>query len=172
MPNSGIAVMVAPHYFQNTYPWDKRPWIAPQIAAELSLEDYKRNNDPALKAILAYKPIVEVLTSGLSQGGVDLMLKKYREFKNDPATRSINTEADLNAFGYELLQTNRFDEALAVFKLNVESYAQSANAFDSLGDAYLKRGDKELAIKSYKRALELNPHSDFTRQKLDGIQKP
>ena len=172
MPNSGIAVMVAPHYFQNTYPWDKRPWIAPQIAAELSLEDYKRNNDPALKAILAYKPIVEVLTSGLSQGGVDLMLKKYREFKNDPATRSINTEADLNALGYELLQTNRFDEALAVFKLNVESYAQSANAFDSLGDAYMKRGDKELAIKSYKRALELNPHSDFTRQKLDGIQKP
>jgi tetratricopeptide (TPR) repeat protein len=172
LPNSGIEVFVAPHFFQTTYPWDERPWIAPQIKAELSSEDYRKNRDPALNAILGYKAIAEVLTVALSEGGVDRMIKRYREFKDDPETLSISTEADLNTLGYQLMTTNRLDEALAVFKLNVESYPESANAFDSLGDVYVKRGDKEQAIKNYKRSLELNPHSDFTRQKLDGIQKP
>jgi cytochrome c-type biogenesis protein CcmH/NrfG len=40
---------------------------------------------------------------------------------------------------------------------NVELYPQSANVYDSLGEAYMKNGDKELAIENYQRALELNP---------------
>ncbi|HKY30455.1 MAG TPA: hypothetical protein VJM12_21165 [Pyrinomonadaceae bacterium] len=55
LPNSGIEVLVSPNYYQNTYPWDTRLWIDPQIKAELSSEDYRRNNDPAMNAILSYQ---------------------------------------------------------------------------------------------------------------------
>ncbi len=47
-------------------------------------------------------------------------------------------------------------EAIEVFKLNVEAYPQSANVYDSLGQAYMVNGDKELAIRNYQRAVELN----------------
>jgi len=50
-------------------------------------------------------------------------------------------------------------EAIEIFKLNVEAYQQSANVYDSLGEAYMINGDKELAIRNYQRAVELNPQN-------------
>ena len=35
---------------------DRRPWTAPQVAADLTFEDYRANHDPALEAALAYVP--------------------------------------------------------------------------------------------------------------------
>jgi tetratricopeptide (TPR) repeat protein len=166
LPNSGIEVLLSEYFFQNSYPWDKRPWVAPQIPVELSSDDYRRNNDPALSAILNYQPIAETMTRALSKGGLELMIRRYKEFKSKPTTASINTENDVNALGYHLLAKGQFNEAIEVFKLNVESYPQSANPYDSLGDAYAKSGNNELAIKSYRRALELNLKSEFTAQKL------
>jgi tetratricopeptide (TPR) repeat protein len=51
----------------------------------------------------------------------------------------------------------KFREAIEIFKLSVEAYPQSYNAYDSLGEAYMDNGDKELAIKNYQKSLELNP---------------
>jgi hypothetical protein len=170
LPNSGVEVWVAPYFFQNSYPWDKRSWIAPEIRAELSAEDYRSNRDPALAAILQYQSIAEILTKALSEGGIDLMIRRYKEFKNHPQTASIDTERDVNALGYLLIGRDQINEGIEVLKLNIESYPDSANAYDSLGDAYLKRGAKELAIKNYKRSLELNPKNDYTRQKLNSLE--
>ena len=50
------------------------------------------------------------------------------------------------------------DEAIDIFKLNVEAYPRSANVYDSLAEAYLKKGNKELAIKFYSKAVEINPN--------------
>ncbi|MBK8424555.1 MAG: tetratricopeptide repeat protein [Lewinellaceae bacterium] len=38
-----------------------------------------------------------------------------------------------------------------------DRFPQSANAWDSLGEAYATKGDKENAIKSFKKSLSLNP---------------
>jgi hypothetical protein len=54
LPNSGITVRVSTLWWQDMDPRDTRPWIAPQIPTELSAEDYRTNNDPALKAILSH----------------------------------------------------------------------------------------------------------------------
>jgi tetratricopeptide (TPR) repeat protein len=50
-------------------------------------------------------------------------------------------------------------EAIDIFKLNVEAFPQSFNTYGSLGEAYMKNGDKELAIQNYKKSLELNPQN-------------
>jgi tetratricopeptide (TPR) repeat protein len=44
-----------------------------------------------------------------------------------------------------------------VFKLNAEAYPRSANVHDSLGDAYEAAGQKDEAIKSFERALAIDP---------------
>ena len=61
-------------------------------------------------------------------------------------------------------------EALEIFKLNVFLYPASANVYDSVAEAYEKNGDRELAVKNYKRSLELDPkNANAARQlkKLD-----
>lgn len=171
LPNSGIEVFVAPVYFQNTYPWDKRPWIAPQIMTELSSDDYRHNNDRALSAILNYQPIAEIMTRALAEGDAELMIKRYREFKSNPKTASINTERDVNGVGYELMRLKRLNEAIEVFKLNVESYPRSANAYDSLAEAYLESGTKELAIRNYEKSLALNPDNGNAQEKLRKLKQ-
>ncbi len=69
------------------------------------------------------------------------------------------SESQLNALGYRLLGVKKVREAIEIFKLNVEAYPQSANVYDSLGEAYMMNGDKELAIRTYQRAVELNPQN-------------
>ena len=59
--------------------------------------------------------------------------------------------------GYELIGEKRLDLAVEVFKLNVEAYPDSFNLYDSLVEAYMNRGDRDLAIKNYEKSLEVKP---------------
>ena len=63
----------------------------------------------------------------------------------------------LNRLGYKLLGGQHVDEAIAIFQLNVEAYPDAANTYDSLGKAFMARGDTALAIANYERSLELDP---------------
>lgn len=55
-------------------------------------------------------------------------------------------EGELNQLGYHLLRSRRVGDAIAIFKLNVESFPKSWNLYDNLGKAYAAKGEKELAI--------------------------
>ena len=69
-------------------------------------------------------------------------------------------EASLNANGYQLLAVKRPGDAINVFKLVVQLYPQSWNAYDSLGEAYAAAGEKALAIASYEKSIQMNPKND------------
>jgi Flp pilus assembly protein TadD len=74
--------------------------------------------------------------------------------------------------GYDLLRKGDTVAAIDVFRLNVEQFPQDANVYDSLGEAYLKQGDKRLAIENYKRSLDLNPQNDNAREVLKKLEVP
>jgi hypothetical protein len=71
--------------------------------------------------------------------------------------KAIATEAELNAYGYQLLGQNQYDKAIEVLALVTQRFPKSANAWDSLGEAYAVKGDKDNAIKNFKKSLSLNP---------------
>ena len=81
------------------------------------------------------------------------------------------TEHRMNSLGYILLHSNRFDQAIEVFKANVRLHPDSWNAYDSLGEAYMRRGEVELAIVNYERSVELNPANDSGRAMLEILNK-
>ena len=72
----------------------------------------------------------------------------------------------LNSLGYAMIQHRKIDEAIGVFKLNVEMFPDSFKTHDSLGEAYMLEGNRGLAKEQYRRALELNPHNQNAIEKL------
>jgi Flp pilus assembly protein TadD len=75
-------------------------------------------------------------------------------------------EMELNGLGYMLLRAGRMDDAVQIFTLNVEAYPNSWNAYDSLAEAYMERGDRELAIANYRKSLKLNPKNTKAIERL------
>ena len=91
--------------------------------------------------------------------GVKEAVTYYHSFKKTNPGKVCFNEASINAVGYHRLMDEKIDEAIALFSLNVLEYPDSWNAFDSLAEAQLKKGNREDAIKNYKRSLELNPEN-------------
>lgn len=69
-------------------------------------------------------------------------------------------EDQFNAIGYVLLNAKKLDQALKVFKFNVEMYPLAWNPYDSLAEAYATAGNKKLAIENYEKSIKLNPQND------------
>ena len=95
----------------------------------------------------------------LDDEGSEIAVEKYWSHKNSEAREYDFSESDLNVLGYEYLGNKAFDKAITVFQLTVETYPESANAYDSLGEAFMKKGNKEKAIVNYKKSVALNPEN-------------
>ncbi len=78
----------------------------------------------------------------------------------------VSRESDLNACGYVLLMRGEVQEAITVFRINVNLFPQSSNCFDSLGEAYLMAGLKANSIASYERAVELDSKNENASKQL------
>jgi dienelactone hydrolase len=74
-----------------------------------------------------------------------------------PFFNAVIREDVLNANGYFLLQNRRQTEAVEVFKLAVESYPESPNAYESLSEAFETTGKKEEAMHNAELCLQKIP---------------
>lgn len=79
-------------------------------------------------------------------------------------------EIDLNMSGYKLLAQKKITEAIEVFKVNVKLYPESANTYDSLGEAYEKAGNKKLAIENYEKAIKLDPNNENAKKIVEKLK--
>ncbi len=120
----------------------------------------------------AQRSIAETLLPIITEQGVEPAIKRYRELKTSSAAEYNFSEGELNGLGYQLLQAKKLKEAGEIFKLNVEMFPEASNPYDSLGEYYAVAGQKELAIKNYKRALELNPKSTSASAALKRLDAP
>lgn len=61
----------------------------------------------------------------------------------------------LNQIGYQLLATKKLEEAIEVFKKNSQLYPNSANVYDSLGEAFEKSGQLKEAKENYEKSYKM-----------------
>jgi glyoxylase-like metal-dependent hydrolase (beta-lactamase superfamily II) len=115
--------------------------------------------------------ICEPLSLVLVDAGPAAAVKRYRELKRDQSGTYDFGEDQLNTLGYELLARSMVEEAIAIFKLNIEAYPKAFNPYDSLGEAYLAAGETELAISNYERSLELNPDNNNAVEVLRTLRR-
>lgn len=69
------------------------------------------------------------------------------------------------------MSNDKKNEALETFKANTRLFPNSWNVYDSYGEALLKYGQKEEAIKMYKKSVQLNPDNQNGKKVLEGISK-
>ena len=118
-----------------------------------------------------YKQLIYgVLGNKILTEGVEKAVSFYRKAKKKAKEYDF-AEWQLNLLGYDFLGKGKFEEAITIFRLNTEAYPQSANAFDSLAEAYAKKGGKELAIRYYEKSLMLNPKNKNARKMLRKLKK-
>ena len=115
------------------------------------------------------RPVTEALLPIITEKGIESALQSYRALKQ--SSDYYVSENQLNALGYRLLGVKKVREAIEIFNLNAETYPQSANVYDSLGEAYMINGDKELAIRNYQRAVELNPQNTNAIEMLKKLRE-
>jgi adenine deaminase len=109
-----------------------------------------------VEAIANLTSIAEPLLKTITEKDVESAIRQYYELKAAQPDAYDFSEEELNSLAYKLFQMKKLKEAIEVCKFNVELHPQSFNAYDSLAEAYMINGDKELAIKNFEKSLELN----------------
>lgn len=105
-------------------------------------------------------------TNGMKSGKV-----LYQILIKDNPKKKYFDENEFNAMGYRLLSAGKTNDAIEVFMMARESFPQSFNIFDSLGEAYLKAGNKKLSRENYQKSLDLNPKNENARKMLEVLKK-
>jgi|SRR5271165_1251854 len=103
--------------------------------------------------------------------GSPAALQRYDELKKANSPDHKVDEGTLNGLGYVLLSSGKTLDAIAVFQRNVQEYPQSGNVYDSLGEAYLKDGQKDLAMQNYEKSLQLDPKNKNAVEMLKKLKE-
>ncbi|WP_206022287.1 serine hydrolase domain-containing protein [Pseudoflavitalea sp. G-6-1-2] len=133
------------------------------------LTNNKQNNlgdiNTCIQAILDDKPYTAprkkfsvAIQKELDTIRASSLIDQFEKLKmHSPDEYYFNDEYEFNSIGYVLLSKQRIDEAIKVFEYNTKLFPASGNVWDSLGEAYLKQGDKANALRCYKKAVSLDP---------------
>ncbi len=120
------------------------------------------------RPIMLEDALIEVINSH----GVDSAVAHYRGLRQRFFGRATYDfgETRLNTLGYQLLRGGQPEDALAIFQLNAEMYPESANVYDSLGDAHKALGHPAAALRQYRAAFELNPRMRGLQARIDSLE--
>jgi dienelactone hydrolase len=107
---------------------------------------------PGERPPTAYPPDVREV---IDNGGAVRIENKLRNLRHNDPHANLFDEHTVNMLGYEHMQEGDKQGAIDILKLNAYAYPDSANVYDSLGDAYYMAGDKDLAKKYSLEALKM-----------------
>jgi tetratricopeptide (TPR) repeat protein len=96
----------------------------------------------------------------------------YKLKKESPEAYDFENETGLTLYGYALMWRNKLTDAIEIFKLIVSEFPNSSNAYDSLGEGYLKNGNEKLSLVNYQKSLELNPENFNAEDQIERIKYP
>ncbi len=116
---------------------------------------------------------IESFWSQLEKKGYDHATEIAHDLKQRDSS-FIVPESDMNDLAFILLGKDMKNEAINIFKYNLASNPNSADAYEGLAEGYEDIGEKELAVENFKKTIELNPKNMYAAdriKKLEGEKK-
>ena len=130
------------------------------------------SQSPANEVTTRKLSIVEKLKEN-SQLPVEERIALYHKLKEENSgLYDFGNETELTLYGYSFLWENNLTEAIAIFKLIISEFPDSANAYDSLGEAYLQAKDSIQALQNYEKSLLMNPDNFHAEDVIEQIKFP
>jgi len=148
--NQDLPVLIVQWYVQTLV---KTPGSAPANTA-------RRSDPPGILKLID------------SPGGVEKAAQQLASARQKDPHAKLWDEGLVNVIGYEHLQEGDKKGAIEILKLNASAFPDSANVYDSLSDAYLADGQKDLARENAKKALQMLPTDKSANEAFrKGIQE-
>lgn len=144
-------------------------------AVELNRRSYpweKQSYEDAQRAASGTKLLARTLANDIEDKGIEAAVKAFNDAKSGGPNTYYFNEDKINQLGYQFLRRGKTKEAIAVFEINVREFPNSSNVYDSLGEAYLKADQKEMAVKNYRKSVELNPQNTNALDIIKKIESP
>jgi tetratricopeptide (TPR) repeat protein len=122
------------------------------------------------KVVTKQESAAATLYALIDEGATEDAIRQVLAERDAKPAKYYYLEDQINAFGYRFFQQDKTQQAITLFKLNVELFPGSWNVYDSLGEALLKAGDVAGATKMYEKSLALNPESPSGKDALAKIK--
>lgn len=137
------------------------------VASDLVAIAFGKGEHDILKFVAygKFDPVAVHLYENIQKSGAATALEIYNRDRVSPIGEEM-----LNSMGYNLLREKKNTDAILLFLQNTKDYPGSANVWDSLAEAYMENGDRELAIRYYEKSLELNPQNSNAKEQLKKLR--
>ena len=165
LPNSGLTAYLSFAWWQDKPQWENDQWLAPQISAAPTFEQYRSGEDPALEAALAFSNTdyvlnpMDHLTRLFEQGDPAAVQSEAARMIADPDYRYFDFEGRFDEAANNLLNANRLEEAYFVAEMNLGFFPESAGTWLRKGEVLAQMGQEEEARTCLAKAVELDPES-------------
>jgi tetratricopeptide (TPR) repeat protein len=118
------------------------------------------------------KLLPDILTETANKSGVPAAIQQYRDLRKQYyGGQSYDfSEGGLIALALQLTNANKPDDAIAFLQVNTEFYPNSAPTYGIMAQAYMRKNDKENAIKSLEKAVQLNPSNEQAKRQLEQLK--
>ena len=122
-----------------------------------------------LQVLPPKQDVARVISAVYRSEGADAAYQKFEDLRSQRSTQVYFGEWEVNQLGYLFLGQGQTDYAVKILEYNTQAHPNSFNAHDSLGEAYQKAGNIQLAIQHYKRSLQLNPDNKNAQEMLEKL---
>lgn len=159
------------YYGRFTYDFSEVPLadVAGRVAAQGNLADAERlhalNVEMNPTSVFAKRQHATLaIGRAFLANGPDSGAATYARLK--ASYGPVVNEGLLNQIGYTLLGIHQADAAILAFSFAVKEFPSSSNVYDSLGEAYMTKGDTRRAIENYERSLAMDPNNTNAKDRL------
>lgn len=177
LPNSKMNAYLSYAWWQDMPQWENKDWTIPNIAVNISFEDYVTNQDPVLDAAMNYTDTgfildpLKHLTQLFTEGKMEQFAADALKIAKDPSYEYSDFEKEFGEAAYRVFSQGATDAGLFMMEILTEAYPDSPGVWYSLASAQEQVDQKDKAKANYKKILELDPNGTFAQTAKKRLEK-
>ena len=113
--------------------------------------------------------LADTLMETIFEKGVDSAIAQYHELYKTQKDKYDFDEDQINQLAYRFLRNGMFKPAIALLQVNSETYPNSTDTYEALGDAYMFDKNNDLAIKNFEKVLKLDPKNTHAQEMINKL---
>jgi len=177
LPHSKLDAYLSFAWWQDMPAWENKEYTIPHVAASMTFDEYRANQDPVLEAALDYTEKgfilnpMNHLTNLFTTGNLKQLEIDALKIAKDKAYKYSNFEEEFAAAAYRLFSQGDTKSGLYIMELNTKAFPESAAVWYSLASSLEQEQEVEKAKMAYKKIIELNSNVTLVKTAKNRLLK-